>query len=262
MSVYIGSARKDERGQYHGGKAGDQTGIEVSTQEWYAHGKTWVLLRAKSATAREKIAKAMESACANPYIGYDQWDRNTLWKAAAKVGYDTAKVDTPVETDCSGLVRVCCAYAGIVMSDFNTTTEANRLMATGEFEKYTDAKYTQSPDYLLRGDILVTATKGHTVVVLSDGDKTKPAPAPVKKVDPSPYDKNPDYNKWYTTTGNVYMRYGVGTSKEKMVVMPKGTRFRCYGFWNKNTDGRVWLLGVANVNGKEYTGWASTLYLK
>ena len=36
MTVYVGSARIDEHGQAHGGMAGDQTGMEVSTQreEW------------------------------------------------------------------------------------------------------------------------------------------------------------------------------------------------------------------------------------
>ena len=34
-----------------------------------------------------------------------------------------------------------------------------------------DEKYSQSPDYLLRGDILCTATQGHTLVVLDNGSK-------------------------------------------------------------------------------------------
>ena len=39
MSVKIGSARIDENGRAKGGKAGDQTGREVSTQSWYRHAK-------------------------------------------------------------------------------------------------------------------------------------------------------------------------------------------------------------------------------
>ena len=35
MAVLIGSARIDENGRAHGGKAGDQNGKEVSTQNWY-----------------------------------------------------------------------------------------------------------------------------------------------------------------------------------------------------------------------------------
>lgn len=40
MAVIIGSARHDEHGNcYSGGKAGDQTGQEVSTQKFYNHSK-------------------------------------------------------------------------------------------------------------------------------------------------------------------------------------------------------------------------------
>lgn len=34
MAILIGSARMDENGKANSGKAGDQTGIEVSTQNW------------------------------------------------------------------------------------------------------------------------------------------------------------------------------------------------------------------------------------
>ena len=265
MSVRIGSARIDERGKATGGKAGDQTGQEVMFQNWYAHSKGWVVIRAKDAAVREKIAKDMEYACNNNKIGYDQNERGTLYTVASKVGFDCSKVTTACETDCSALVRVCVAYAGITVANFNTSSEATRLVATGKFEKLTNAKYTESSDYLLRGDILVTRTKGHTVVVLNDGAKIAPpaTPEPAKtKIDPSPYNKKASYNRLYTVTASLNLRAGVGTRKAVVAVMSKGARFRCYGYWNKNTDGRVWLLGVVTIGGKEYTGWASTKYLK
>ena len=80
--VTIGSARIDENGKAHGGKAGDQTGKEVSTQDRYKHSKGWRVLRANDVSARDKIAVAMERACANSNIGYDQWQR---WCASAAV---------------------------------------------------------------------------------------------------------------------------------------------------------------------------------
>ena len=260
----IGSARTDENGKAHGGKAGDQKGgLEVSAQEWYKHSKGWIVLRAKSADVRKKLADCMQWACDNNNIGYDQYDRNTLYKAAEKVGFDCRKIETPVETDCSALVRVCLAYAGISVADFNTTSEAARIMATGKFDKLTDAKYTDFSSLLLRGDILVTPTKGHTVIVLDDGEekqKEKQAALTVK-IEPSPKDKDPALNRYWTTTGRVYLRTGAGIDKKIVCVMPEGTRFRCYGYWNER-NGRVWLLGVAKVDGLSVTGWASTLYLK
>ena len=65
MAVLIGSARSDERGKITGGKVGDQTGKEVSTQNWYLHKKGWVVIRANDPAVREKIAKSMEMICAN-----------------------------------------------------------------------------------------------------------------------------------------------------------------------------------------------------
>ena len=168
-TVYIGSARIDERGRASGGQAGDQTGKEVSTQNWYLHSKGWVVLRPKDGAKAKKIAEAMQAACDNANIGYDQYNNQSLWNLVKDKGYDPAKADKPCETDCARLVRVCCAYAGIISDDFYTATEATVLMRTGEFIKLTDSKYTKSENYLGAGDILVTKTKGHTVVVLSNG---------------------------------------------------------------------------------------------
>lgn len=41
MAVRIGSARINEKGTTTGGKAGDQTGGEVSIQNYYLHRKGW-----------------------------------------------------------------------------------------------------------------------------------------------------------------------------------------------------------------------------
>ena len=169
MAVKLGSARIDENGQAHGGAAGDQTGKEVSTQSWYAHSKGWVMLRAKSAEAREKIARCMQAACDNKHIGYDQYQRDTLYNESKQYGFDVSKVTKNVECDCSALVRVCVNYAGITVGSFRTTNQASVLMATGAFDKYTDDTHCKKSTNLLRGDILVTRTQGHTVVVLSDG---------------------------------------------------------------------------------------------
>ena len=172
-TVRVGSARIDERGKAYGGRAGDQTGRELSTQKYYVHKKGWRVFRAKSRDAALKIAADMEAACKNSHIGYDQWQRNTLYKAAEPMGFDCGKVRTDCETDCSALVRVCCAYAGIMglPGDFRTGNMPKNLLATGMFVELRGAKYTDQSAYLGKGDILVTKTHGHTVVVLDDGVK-------------------------------------------------------------------------------------------
>ena len=175
MAVMIGSARIDENGNTHGGRAGDQNGREVSAQAWYKHRKGWRVLRCKSADKAEKIARAMQAACDNANIGYDQYQRDTLYNAAKPLGFDPARVDTPCETDCSALVRVCCAYAGIPVDNFRTTNEAGVLLRSGAFTELKESRYTDQSAYLRRGDILVTRTQGHTVVVLSDGANAETA---------------------------------------------------------------------------------------
>ena len=170
-TVRVGSARIDERGKAYGGRAGDQTGRELSTQKWYLHKKGWRVFRAVKREQALKIAADMEAACKNSHIGYDQWQRNTLYKVAEPLGFDCAKVKTDCETDCSALVRVCLAFAGIATENFRTPTQGKAMLATGQFVELTDKKYTDSSDYLRRGDVLVTRTQGHTVVVLSNGEK-------------------------------------------------------------------------------------------
>ena len=165
MAVIIGSARHDEHGNcYSGGKAGDQTGQEVSTQNFYNHSKGWNVLRAKDNKVAEKLAEAMQIACGNKNIGYDQSERYGI----IKHGINT-KVKT--ECDCSSLVRACIIYAsGRDVGDFNTYSERYAILKSGLFE---DVGSYKQGDTLYNGDILVTRTKGHTAIVVSGAKKCK-----------------------------------------------------------------------------------------
>lgn len=178
MAVTVGSARSS----FGNASPGDQSsGKEVSTQAWYLHSKGWYVYRAKDLETRRKIADAMEKACKNDDIGYSQPGRNMLWNDIKSVGFDPSKTTKKVNTDCSALVRVCCAYAGIKLDDFITSSEGTRLLASGKFDRLTDDKYCKKPDYLMRGDILCTRKKGHTVIVLTDGRKAEyPSVTPVQ----------------------------------------------------------------------------------
>ena len=178
MAVMIGSARIDERGKISGGRDGDNNGREVSTQSYYAKPASapWRVLRPKDAAKAARIAACMRMACANDHIGYNQSRRLTLYNLAKPHGFDVSKVTQNCSTDCSALVRVCCAYAGIAVGNFTTANEARMLLATGEFVEMTDRKYRTGSAYLREGDVLVTPGKGHTVVVLTDGSKAEKLP--------------------------------------------------------------------------------------
>lgn len=170
MSVTIGHASIDENGKTAGGAAGDQTGKEVCTRTWYAKGWNKVI-RPNDSKIAEKIAKAMEQACANNKIGYDQYQRTTLFSLAKEKNWDLSKITTPCECDCSSLVAVCVNAAGVAVSkDIYTGNEAAALKNTGKFTVLTDTKYLNGEEYLKRGDILLKESS-HTAVVLSNGSK-------------------------------------------------------------------------------------------
>jgi hypothetical protein len=62
---------------------------------------------------------------------------------------------------------------GKTIPDFYTASLANTLVKTGLFEKLTASKYNDQDSYLMRGDIQVTKTKGHTWVILENGSKAE-----------------------------------------------------------------------------------------
>lgn len=167
----------DERGKARGGKAGDQNGQEATKKPWYRHPKGWYVLRPIDRKDAEIIASTMEDIVDNNHIGYDQGQRNTLLDAGRKVNWDFSLIDYNVEGDCSKGVQGCCFAAGIQAGKWNdgfrTGNMIGTMMATGRFVKLTQDKYCKTSVNLMRGDILVTRTSGHTVVVRDNGSSVK-----------------------------------------------------------------------------------------
>lgn len=265
MAVTIGHAGADEHGTdgWNGkAAAGDQTGREVYTRTWWLHNLGWRVLRCKDPAKAEKIAQDMEWACDNNNIGYDQSQNWTLYDEVKPYGFDCRKATKPCETDCSRLVRVCCLYAGINVGEFYTATEASVLLATGQFEELTDKKYTTGEEYLKRGDILVTKTVGHTVVVLTNGSKAVevapvPTPAPAQKIaDAMYYDKA--LSGKYEIITDLNLRSSADPTKNNIVyVMKQGKTCQCWGYYNIY-NGVKWYCVVYG----SYKGYCSSKYLK
>jgi len=262
MGITVGSARIDENGKLSGGSAGDQTGKEVSTQPYYMHSKGWYLLRPKDVSDANEIASAMKNACDNNNIGYCQGHRTTVITMLQKYG-SMAAIKEKAEADCSSLVRGCCIEAGFDPGNFNTSNEAACLERTGKFEKKVAVT---SSTTLYNGDILVTKTKGHTVVVVSGNPRmagnvsAKPNNKLIKKLQ-SAKSKDSSLAGTYKTTANLNLRYGPDKDKyDSIIILPAGTECRCYGYYTL-ASGVKWLYIVASVNGKQYTGFASMSYL-
>jgi peptidoglycan hydrolase-like protein with peptidoglycan-binding domain len=166
MTMYIGHASIDENGKIAGGAAGDQTAKEVCKRTYYMHSKGWYLLRPKSIEHANAIAASMLRACNNNNIGYDQNNRLGV------VTYGT-NTTTKTECDCSSLVRQCVKEGtGVDAGNFTTANEKDKLLATGLFEA---AVSVTSSTPLFNGDVLVTKTKGHTVIVVEGSPRQKAA---------------------------------------------------------------------------------------
>ena len=180
--VKVGSARIDENGNANWGKAGDQTSREVATEPYYKHSLGWYMLRPKEAAVARKIGLAMVEACLNANIGYDQSERYGVINCLKKYGR-IAKINERTEADCSSLVRACCIQAGIQVGDFNTSSEVAVLERTGAFQK---AVIVTNDTKLCQGDILVTRSKGHTVIVTEGYPREeKPVVKPTEKPKPN-----------------------------------------------------------------------------
>lgn len=169
MGVIVGSARISENGTVKG-VVGDQTGKECATQPWYLSNKGWIVIRPTNPTKAKMIADNMAAICIGN-VGYSQAERTDLYNKVKPFKFDVTKLTVPANVDCSEAVRVCSAYAGIMVNSFTTANEVNMLNATGEFDILTSDIYCKHSDFLKRGDILVTRSKGHTVVVLCDGNR-------------------------------------------------------------------------------------------
>ena len=238
--VKLASASIDENGKASGGKAGDQTGREVKTQDYYLHSKGWRVFRPLSIDVANKIAYDAEAAAKNNKIGYDQGQRNTLYTYAKKVGFDCAKVTTACECDCSALVRVCLAYAGInVPASFRTVNEPKYLLNTGAFKELKGDKYTKKGDYLRKGDILVTPTQGHTVIVITDGKNA--------------YEVDADLGYVLVMSKSVYVRTAPNTTGKIIGVVYKGDKLKYQGMTDTETGWRL-------IEYKNQNGWITPKY--
>lgn len=265
MSVLIGHSSIDENGKAYNGQAGDQTKKEVCTRSWY--NKSWdVVIRAKDATMAEKMAIACEQACANDKIGYDQYQRNTLYTQAQKVNFDLSKITTACECDCSSLMCICAIAAGVpagalyISGNMRTTRNMRSAFKnTGKFEILTDSKYLTSDAYLKRGDIIVNEGS-HTIMVLSNGSKAGSTGVITPAV---PSTENKQYcGKGIgtaTALSTMNVRTGGSTSYKVISTISKGTQVEVLDITATKWYKIVWpgascgYAYVSNANGKYFT---------
>lgn len=182
MSI-ICHASLDENRQIRNGKAGDQTGKEVCTREWYSKPWTYVL-RPKNPKLAEKAVQLAITLASSNKVGYDQNQRNTLYNELRKHNFNVDAI-APCETDCSAFVTACYIGAGVSQLYYTsnaptTSTMVKAFLNTGNFEVFKDAKYLKTDVFLRRGDILVKPGS-HTVMVVYVSNPYRTPLSTVKK---------------------------------------------------------------------------------
>lgn len=168
MAVKIGHAAQDENGRGEGLISGDQTGKEVTLSKWYISGQGWGwYIEAKDPELRERMAKMMEQACANPKIGYSRTNRYKWYTSAKAHGGDVTLADG--DCDCSSLVSGIANLCGAnVTNRLATASMLNAFKKSGDFNIYTDEDHLGTDLFAKRGGIYLRV--GHTLMVLQNGE--------------------------------------------------------------------------------------------
>jgi hypothetical protein len=186
---YIANSGSDENKEYHGGKAGDQTGHECELRSWYSRPWT-VVLRYPDPAVAMLIARLEIAMCLNNNVGYDQYQRYTYWDALVKANYDPSAITTKCEQDCTAGTTANVRAAGYIegikpLQDIDKTTRSGNMMprfVKAGFKALTSSKYLTSPNYLLPGDVLLYENH-HAAVNITYGkyaDKAEPVDKPLK----------------------------------------------------------------------------------
>lgn len=175
---YISNSGSDERGQYRGGQAGDQTGTEWRMRSWYNRPWSCVLRYPDQAVAL-KLAQLGIDAALNDKIGYDQSQNRTYLKQLKAVGWEPSRITVACEADCSAGVCANITAAGYLLGidalkNHTGTYTGNMRSALKKagFQVLTDSKYLTGGDYLLPGDILLYDSH-HTATNVTIGKKVR-----------------------------------------------------------------------------------------
>ena len=201
-------------------KAGDQTSKEVCVRSWYS--KPWnIALRYHDDEIRLKASAAAVKLANSNLIGYDQSERNTLYKALKSCNWDVDKYiksGKKTETDCSAFVyAVYCCFVPSMRYDGNapvTATMRNKYRDWG-FAVITKENVNLSSGVGLTNGDIVVKENSHTAMV-TDGNETATSNITTSK-QPSIYSPEIDYAITTIALDVINGKWGNGNDrKEKL----------------------------------------------
>ena len=237
MGVLIGHAVMDEQGGIDGAIAGDQTGKEITTRQWYKRTGGWsTLLVPTDQTMGKKAAEYMRQICENNNYGYSQPNRWTGAKSIEILGVANGHGDF----DCSSLCVECYRLAGLkhAMSGY-TGSIAKSFERTGKFKVYTDDAHIGSDAYAIPGALYLS--NGHVMMALdygSKGGKADPDPSGDTDVVAPPYVE--------IVGRSVNVRQGAGSMYPKLLTAHKGER---YPYFETDEDTGWWWIDTVKGTG-------------
>lgn len=195
-----------------------------------------------------------------------------------------------------GTVDYCnldSGYMTVIEGNYSDAVKKRTISINGKYirgfiaPKYTDNAIVQEPSGMNKG--VVTVAREVITGLWGNGDKRKEAlerngfnyeevrakvneilntpskkpGASTWKIETSCYAKKKDskFAGEYVTMANVYCRNDAGTNKKALCLIPKGTKVKCYGYYTPFNSVN-WLLIQFTLNGVEYTGFTSSVYLK
>ena len=166
--------------------AGDQTGKEVCTRTWY--NKPWdMVLRYPNITVSAQARNIAIKLANSNLVGYDQSQRNTLYKELEKHNWDVNKyIQSGVKTecDCSSFVyAVYCCVIPKLRGEANAprTSTMKKFLTSKGFKCYTTSDYTARTNKLVKGDLLNKA--GSHVVMFAGNDTDVDTVSAVPKIE-------------------------------------------------------------------------------
>lgn len=208
----------------------------------------------------------------------DAWCATTVSAVAVKLGYTDI---IPTECSCNEMIKLFKKMGVWVENDAVTPNPGDIIFYDWEDNGVGDntgsANHTGIVEKVVGGTITViegnysNAVKRRTLKVNGKYirgygmPKYDAEPTKVTKVTATDGAKN--FLKTLagtykvTASSGLNVRHGAGTTKKKMVAIPKNTSVRCYGYYT-SCLGTKWLYIQFTYKGILYTGFASSKYLK
>ena len=173
MSIKIAHAKMDEDGKIAGPIKGDQTGKEIQVASFYQNDSVYLLI-CRDAVMADRAATYGEQIARDDDYGYSQAP-DKRWSGYRSIVANGGRVrGTGGSFDCATLVLTAYILAGLNIPPEGYTGDIRqRLEATGMFDIYQGAKYTDTDTYARRGCLYLrpktSARGGHVFMALEDG---------------------------------------------------------------------------------------------